>query len=998
MKLTDEQNKAIKTIDKNVIVNAGAGTGKTEVLTRRYIELLKYGKLNENEEISSIVAITFTIKAANEMKERVRDLIKSEDNMNYDLNDSQISTIHSFCSKIIRENSYYLDINPDFSILDDKESSDILNSAIIESIKSNERYLNFLELFLNKTSENDVNNVFTKIKEIYKNINNTLYSIEEIKDITLENIKKLNKYSKSEEIIEELQYIKDKVKLSKSNKIYKFLDKYEKLEELDFNDINLFIELQESLKTMNKEEYDYIKEILNLELEYKEYLNKDIYIMFFEILEIIDLKFKSKKNELGKFDFSDLEHLTLQLLKNEYVRNKIQSEINYLMIDEYQDSNDIQKEIFYKICSKNKSLDRNNIFIVGDPKQSIYGFRGANVDVFNDTLKDVIDSNGELIIFGDNYRTESYILNGINNIYSDLMGERYNFLESKGNFEDQGVFKYVDIEDKKEESEIISNYIASNISAEEKLGDNVLLFRSRNGQNLYENSFKKRNIPFYTFNSLGFFDSTEIKLVIEILKLMKYEINEFSLYHILKSDIYNITDEDMLDYINGDSSKYIDQYISDIINKTNKLSEINQDSVVYFLDKLFDIFELYEIYNFNEKNIQKQGNLYKLRSIGEKYDDENLTFNDFFYFLLNNNGDENMKQVEDENSDVVKLMTIHGSKGLGFKNVIVPYINSGSVNKISMFNFNENIGIGINFKAANYRSKEILEMEKNTKIIEDDNLFYVAMTRAKESLILGMSGRKSNYKKRLFPKVEQNKENNLISELKSEEFTKIEEEYLEKKELKNVFQNLKLPSIDCTNIFNLNISEVLEKNNEKIIYKEANLNENVENDSINLPYNIIGNIIHRFAEKYTFPYELKLESILEEYNIGNEYYDFFIPYVENFKGLYNYDFEEANEEVSFYYMYKNYFFRGIIDRIELYNNKIRIIDYKFSKLDKLNLEKQYWIQLAFYGMVCEEAFKDKEIELVIKNIRKNYEIEIEYNSDLKTRLKEKLDAYIAELI
>ncbi|QQK07494.1 UvrD-helicase domain-containing protein [Miniphocaeibacter halophilus] len=991
MNLTDEQKKAIKTIDKNIIVNAGAGTGKTEVLTRRYIEILKNGRLPKDEEVSNIVAITFTIKAANEMKERVRKLLKSDSNKKVqrfinDINESQISTIHSFCSKIIRENSFFLDIDPNFEILDEIESKKILNNIISKVLNPDGEYDEFSIKLLNYTDKNEALLLISEIQDLYTSIKNTIFSFEEIRKMTIEDLEKLNKFKKSEEIYEELIYIRDNVKLRKNTNLYKFVNDKDKVERVkETENIRILKELWQCISKLKNEDIDYLKEIFNLEMQYKEYLKKDIYLDLFKLLEIIEQEYKLEKKQLGKYDFNDLEHLTLELLKNPYIKKKIQSEVSYLMVDEYQDSNDIQKEIFYEICSEKTILDRNNIFVVGDPKQSIYGFRGANINVFENTKRDIINSNGELITFVDNYRTDKNILEGINNIYENLMKDRYDKLIANKESDIENCINYFNNDNTKDleyEPESFSNYLSRQINEGKKnFGDYTLLFRSRKEQNYFENSFSKRNIKYYTFDSLGFFDSEEIITVIEILKLIKNETNNVSIYYILRSNIYNISDSEILEFLKTKNNIKIEGIINEILYKTSILKEFSKDNISNILEEIYNLFQLYEKYNYTEDNIQKQGNLYKLLDIGREYDNNNFTFNDFFYDIIYNSNNETMKQVEDENSDVVKLMTIHGSKGLGFNDVVVPYINKGKPNSKPLFKFNKINGISINFTLANYRYNSLKEDERIASEIEDNNIYYVAMTRAKENLFLGLSGRNSGYKKILLPEIKALEEKNMANELIEEEYFQCDlkkEEYNES----TLYPLCKDVNLQTNIKVNTNISKVIEyynKSNIKSDYKSSEVKENFKE----LPSDIIGDIVHRFAEIYKPPYNIDFNEVLKEFGVDIKHLDDFKIYVENFKDLFNYNADETYEEISFIYKYENCFFRGIIDRIEIENNILRIVDYKVSKLNKKEIENRYWIQLVFYGIVCEKIFPNKTIELSIKNIKKNYSIKIDFNEEKK---------------
>ncbi len=676
------------------------------------------------------------------------------------------------------------------------------------------------------------------------------------------------------------------------------------------------------------------------------------------------------------------------------------------MVDEYQDSNDIQKEIFYLICSKEKPLDRNNLFVVGDPKQSIYGFRGANINIFNETRRNIKETLGEDITFTKNYRSNDKLMSGINNIYSNIMKDRYDILNpSKVSKDNYNIFS-VNNDNKRDSSfepKAISNYIASNIKEGKRKAKNyTLLFRSRNGQELFEENLRSRNIPFYTFDSLGFYNSDEIQIIIEIFKLIKDISNNQSLYFIMKSQIYKVSDEDIFEYLNN-GSEDIEKINSEIFFKIKYLKELVNNSVSSILNNIYDIFSLYELYNFEENNIQKQGNLYKLNDIAKIYDENNLTFDDFCFDLINNRNDETMKQVENENSEVVKLMTIHGSKGLGFDDVVIPYINKGKSNKKDLVRFRKEDGLAINFYGANYTYKELEKLDLEEENIENNNIYYVAMTRAKENLMLGFSGFKSGYKKVIYEDIEALKNSNLIKEIQSEE--EIVLDVKKRENLNDTEEFLYTKNIESSknNIIKSNITTVLNYYNNKnnlidlkdIDIKEYELIE--EKDNLKLPGYLTGNIVHRYAELYKEPYNVDLKDVLAEFGVGEDQEVFFKRYIENFKKLFNYSVSKSLEEVEFNYKYKNFLFRGIIDRIEIEKNTLRIIDYKFSNLQKKELISRYWIQIVFYGLVCEQLFKDYKVELILKNIKNNYLAEIEYSTENKNSLLNIIDNYINDI-
>ena len=999
MKLTTEQQNAVNIINKNIIVNAGAGTGKTEVLTRRYLEILKSGNLEAGKEISSIVAITFTKKAAKEMKERIRVLLKEDDDKDInrllsDLNDAQISTVHSFCIRIIRENSIYLDIDPEFSVLEEKDSIRILEESIFKVFNNDEEYSKFALELMKDADLDDMDKIFQGIKNIYLSIRNTIFKIEKIENITLSKIEELNKFDKIDEIYNELKYIEENVKLAKNTNLFKFLQDEEKVENLK-EEKNL-LELIKNTSTLKKDELDYLKSLFDEQLQFNEYSKKDRYTTVFNILQEVEKEYNNKKSLMGKFDFNDLEHLTLQLLENKSIKENIQKDISYLMVDEYQDSNDIQKEIFYKICSREDTLDRDNLFVVGDPKQSIYGFRGANINVFENTKRDILNNNGELIIFHDNYRTNENILKGINNIYSKLMSNRYNSLSPNRKSQNKMIYFNNDNKvDGEYEASNISNFIAKDVMESNKgFGDYTLLFRSRSGQELFEKNFEDRNIKYYTFDSLGFFKSDEIRLTIEILKLYKNEENHISLYYILKSKIFNIRDEELLFYLKENENKKIENSINTIMHMIENLKQYKYINISDFLSRLYLLFGLFEIYNFSNEGIQSQGNLYKLKEIASDFDEKNLSLDEFIYSMIFNENDQTMKQVENENSDVVKLMTIHGSKGLGFNDVVVPNINKPTRRFSDLFKFNKEEGISINIKAGNYRNNLISNMEKELSIIENDNLYYVAMTRSKNNLLLGLSGRKSGYKKTLIEEVENLEAEDLIRRLECDEFTPYMEENQEILEKESIFKNLEDIEFDENNIINTSITKILNHiNNEESKQRVIELSNN-ETNYFKLPLDLVGDIVHRYAQLYEEPYNLTIEDVLKEFGLSKNYEKELVKYINNFIKMYNKNYDFVYREVEFNYKYKNCFFRGIIDRIEIVGKNVKIIDYKFSSLEEADIKEKYWIQLVFYGLICEKIFTGKNIELEIENIRKNYISKIEFSGESKNKLLNILDNYI----
>ena len=528
----DPQQIAIETIDKNVAVNAGAGTGKTKVLTERFIHILEYGNLEENKEVESIVAITFTKKATQEMIDRIRkEMRKNFHRSNRwreyyrDMGKANISTIHSFCAKILRENPIEAKIDPLFEVLEDYKAMKLLNETIQDvlsrGLENDEGVYDLLRRF----KKNDVNFLVNDFYQLYNKVRTIGLSFEELKHKTLEYINSLE-FEK-----DDISFIKDKFiylmeKLPKNSKIFKLqLDsnwiKF-KDNKYDYDELpNILAYLYENIGTSSKESesIDLLKSAIEKSLLGCEKHNIHIYDTVLELLMEIDEEYELKKKEIKSLDYDDLQIKVLELLDNNHIREKYQSTYKYIMIDEFQDTNEIQKRIFYKLATVDEKLDKSNLFVVGDPKQSIYGFRGADLDVFYDVILDIQEvSKEEIITLQRNYRTVETVLKFINNIFSKLMTNKYKELKEfhkSQNLIDVEVLEKEDLEIPENQSQssyyryyeaqLIAKRIKELVSeGQYKYGDFAMLFRATTRNHIYEEALKSFGIPFYNLGGKRF--------------------------------------------------------------------------------------------------------------------------------------------------------------------------------------------------------------------------------------------------------------------------------------------------------------------------------------------------------------------------------------------------------------------------------------------------------------------------------------------------------------
>ena len=312
IKFSDNQKLAFSTIDKNVCVNAGAGTGKTEVVSERF----KY-MYDSGVDIKKIICITFTNKACDEMKDRI---IKKLNNPKL-IDDINVSTISSFCKKIVSDNSYYLSIDPGFQIFEENEQNKIVDEIVREISQNNIDFIKSIGSIF-RTNYSDTVGV---VKSSYYKMRTNNVDFYELENQTLDYLKSLKDF-KAEDIIflksflfdlkQECENIKD---IKKNSKLYKFLNDDRQLSDSD-DYIGFLFESYNQLGDSTKENVREIIEEVNKKIEEAlKPLEKDSFVLyekFFELLIEIDEKYSEKKTELGVLDFNDIELMCKKVLEN----------------------------------------------------------------------------------------------------------------------------------------------------------------------------------------------------------------------------------------------------------------------------------------------------------------------------------------------------------------------------------------------------------------------------------------------------------------------------------------------------------------------------------------------------------------------------------------------------------------------------------------------------------------------------------------------------------
>ena len=597
-KLNDKQREAASQIDGSILILAGAGSGKTRTITYRIAHMI------ENVGISpySILAVTFTNKAAKEMRERVEELVGDIAKA------CIISTFHSFGMRLLRMYGKEVGYNSNFTIYDTDDQKRIVKAIL----KGQNLSINGVKL-----TERDLVSMISKIKE---------------------QIKTLDEYS-----------------------------------------------------VMNK-----------------------------QIVEVYD-KYNRALLESNAMDFSDILLNTYKLLQKPEILEKVQNKYKYIMIDEYQDTNNLQYKIIDLIARKS-----SNLCVVGDENQSIYGFRGANI--LNILNFETNYNNAKIIKLEENYRSTTTILDAANELIKNNKSSKDKKLWTQNGKGD--LIKVLACDNARDEVSRIIEIIKRNHQNGIAYRDMTILYRTNAQSRLFEEGFLRYNIPHKVFGGISFYSRAEIKDIIAYLSIIVNPQDELNLQRIINVPKRKVGEKGI--------EKIVTYARENNLNLLEALSHIKEISglTVVGKEKILEMYgiikELKDLSYTETASYIVQTLIDKIKYIDyikENYSDaetriENIDeFKNSILELENVVGElrlneylENVSLISatddlEEKSDYVKLMTIHNSKGLEFPIVfLVGFENEIFPGSRAMF--------------------EEKEME------EERRLCYVALTRAEKKLYL----------------------------------------------------------------------------------------------------------------------------------------------------------------------------------------------------------------------------------------------------------------------
>jgi len=824
VKLTEDQQKALE-ISKHVTLTANAGSGKTFVLTQRFLEIL----LRTNTSLKQIAAITFTEKAAGELYGKIsRSILEASlkadnthDRLKYEqlrkqLVSANISTIHSFCAQILREFPVEAGIDANFSPIDALLAEELIHLSLNEAFKNYEKNdeKNILLRWLTRIF-GSVQNLAGQLEQTINHRNTVIdlkkriYSLEinsivEFFRSTLRNYISQLFLPQLETVLFSIKRI-NTVALERNSgfaeTIGQLLQQLENKPEA-INTFRILLQIKENIVTkgltIRKDGYLGRKlpaELLN-DIAFVEHFfcplagfenfseddnlykqlavfGKNFLLLFNSVLDI----YENKKYELGYLDFEDILIKTKTVLEIPGVRQKLSQKYHYLMVDEYQDTNEIQYEIFLPILERLKS---GNLFVVGDEKQSIYKFRDAELSVFSKTKNAVNDEDGLTLMLPASFRMSPVLCAFTNHLFRNLFAEAnplfnevvHADLISAKNEELEGSIEILLVEVNEEapslsEPELVAKKIVALVSNESeniKLSDIAILCRKRSSFDGLENTFQKFDLPYIIWEGKGFYQQQLIFDFYNYISFLANPSDDTALIGILRSPFFFLSDTDILIISLQDGDNYwkkLDAFanknsrIFPIVELLSKHKNILQSTdLVTLLRTISKETNYLSIIASRKQGKKELANFEKLIQLTRNFFKQG--FRNVFDYLnylneaISDTHDEGQAQVSSD-EEAVKIMTIHQAKGLEFKAVFIYECHKEGVDskiKAKEIQINKEFGLMAKLpEEDNYSGKYITSpivdlhnfLETKKELAELKRLLYVAITRAKNNLYFSAS-------------------------------------------------------------------------------------------------------------------------------------------------------------------------------------------------------------------------------------------------------------------
>lgn len=861
VKWTTDQQHAIECCKGSVLVSAAAGSGKTTVLVERVIRRLT----DEDNPCSAedLLIVTFTRAATAQMREKIGAAILkrlSEDPTDRHLRRqymllpfAKICTIDSFCNDLVRENFHALGISPDYSLLDN-ETAVIMKNDVCEAMlerayeeDSDGSFSGLSDMMSSGSSDEDFAKLIIKMYDI-----STAYPFPDlwldslIEEYSQPDINKscwgviIKKYvcdmldycvSSSNDMMAAMEsdsIVADAYGAAVQSDINMYAELREKVnrdwdEALEaFNTVKYMglgrvskgyeSETKNAVMTARKKLKDLLKKVPNIMCVSSGEHSEDVRLMRGPVTKLIELvkqfgrEYSAEKDKMNSADFSDILHRALNLLavsdgRGGYIKTDLARELSShyveILVDEYQDINEAQDMIFKAI-----SADENNLFTVGDVKQSIYRFRQAMPEIFlrrRSTTHSFESGKYPLgITLGSNFRSRVGVTSCVNYIFRQLMSTEAGELEYDDSEALNAAAKYPErdtpdcelhvVTDKgnradtlEAQARYVAKYIERTVREGKMLvtkggalhpasyGDFCILLRTaKNVSSVYANALSERGIPVFSPETGGFFEAAEISFILSLLRVLDNPVQDIPLAAVMLSPLFGFSAGELADIRASAKERLEAGETEPLYRSVTASADEGDEKAAAFLKKIESLRRLSLTLSAGElvrrvceetgfdaiagampDGERRRLNIGLLCDYAEKYEAAgNLGLSGFIRFIdkvARTSGDLATAARPSENADIVRIMTVHQSKGLEFPICILAdmqhVFNERDNTESVLISSSAGLGMkrrtedGISVYDTASRRAAVITSERMGRS-EEMRVLYVALTRAKENLVM----------------------------------------------------------------------------------------------------------------------------------------------------------------------------------------------------------------------------------------------------------------------
>lgn len=723
--MTPHQQFAVTRTNQDVCVVAGPGSGKTRVLIERFAWLVEFHSINP----ARILAITFTEKAATEIKERLIARFKDNPEHRESIERAWVSTIDGFCARLLQENALAAGIAPDFSVLEQsaavrlarESAEECLDELFQEYPKEMRRLLEALDLSTDDDFNSRKPDLAASLLEVYESLR-------------ISGLDELPPAQPTADLWPEAQRLARNVLVDRGKQstetpeLLEWAAAFLALPLLPLTKEHFAVAggLTAHTGRVGKTRADDAKALKNeilpaLLAQWIELWNADLIPLLREAVSRLDRAYRKRKREQSALDFADLEQDAIRLLESNFgIRAKTRARFDQILMDELQDTNRLQWRLLNLIRTE------DSFFAVGDINQSIYGFRHADPDVFEQYRRDLEAHGATVDDLRENHRSRQSILDAVSRTLHSQPGIEPRPLVAAKEFPalDGPAVERLSGETEEIEGSLIAARIVE-LGCDYK--DIAILVRSLNALDPIAKALDRFSIPFITTGGRTFLEAREIKDLLSLLAALVNPLDEAALIGVFRGPIFGMSDEQIL--LTKDSWQQIfaarfghlrkqagfvspDRLLADHLPDLSPRARANVDKLFSWLRR-------------EHRN--------RPRPLAEILDD--------LEFLRATNSEAEAPPPEAGN--VVRLMSIHAAKGLEFKVVFVSALHRGSDRSSPVIAFSSTAGLGAKWRnpasgvSLPDTAYSALKKERKAREDEEENrLLYVAMTRAEDRLIL----------------------------------------------------------------------------------------------------------------------------------------------------------------------------------------------------------------------------------------------------------------------